>query len=167
MAFLILRHIALFLVFVLAQVLVFNRIHLFDCAVPLLYVYYVILFPANMPKWLALPLAFLLGLTIDSFSNTPGLSSFSLTLVAFIQPYLLQLYLDRESREDFPPSVKEMGWMKFSTFAFMLTFVFCVVYFSLDAFSFNNFLHWLESVAGSLTLTLLTILVFDSVRKTP
>lgn len=138
---------------------------MFDCVTPLFFVYYVITYPSKMPKWLGLPLAFFLGVAIDMFSNTPGLSSASLTLTAFIQPYLLQLYQDKESRDDLSPSIATMGWMKFSTFSFFLTTVFCIVYFTLDAFNFDHILLWLCATGGSWLLTYIFILVIDSVKK--
>lgn len=49
-----------FLVFVLAQALVLGRIHLFNCATPLLYVYFVTSFPRNYPKWGTLLWSFML-----------------------------------------------------------------------------------------------------------
>ena len=45
--------------------------------------------------------AFLMGLTIDTFSNTPGVASASLTLIAALQPFVLQLFIPRDSSENF------------------------------------------------------------------
>ena len=69
-----LRRIVIFLSLCMVQVLMFNRIQLFGCATPLLYVYYVILFPRDYPKWSILLQSFALGLVIDTFSNTPGVA---------------------------------------------------------------------------------------------
>lgn len=78
-----------FLVFVLAQAMVLGRIHLFGVATPLLYVYFVTQLPRNYPKWASLLWGFMMGLLVDIFSNTPGMASASLTLIAAIQPYYL------------------------------------------------------------------------------
>ena len=102
-----LKRVLWFFLFVLAQVFVFGRIHLFHYATPLFYVYFVALFPRNYPKWSILVWSFLLGLVIDTFSNTPGLSSFSLTLIAAIQPYAFEIFVSREAAEnlDHPPKL--------------------------------------------------------------
>ena len=63
----------------LAQALVLNRIHLFSFATPLLYVYMVLLFRRNYPHWGVLIWCFFMGLVVDSFSNTPGLATASMT----------------------------------------------------------------------------------------
>lgn len=46
-----LKRAALFVVFILVQTMILGRIHLFGFATPLLYVYFVLLFPRNYPKW--------------------------------------------------------------------------------------------------------------------
>ena len=55
----------------------------------------------NYPQWAMLIWAFLMGLTIDTFSNTPGVASASLTLIAALQPYVLQLFIPRDSSDNF------------------------------------------------------------------
>ena len=50
------QRIVMMVVFCLVQVMVLNRIHVFNCATPLLYVYFAIMFPRNYPRW-AIPSA--------------------------------------------------------------------------------------------------------------
>lgn len=64
------RGIVVCLVLVLVQALVLNHIHLFGCAMPLFYVYLVLLYPRNYARWGLLLWGFFLGLVIDIFSNT-------------------------------------------------------------------------------------------------
>ena len=106
MAIDILRRLLTLVVFCLIQALVLNQIHLFDCATPLLYVYFVIMFPRNYPKWGVLLWSFAMGLCIDMFSNTPGMASASLTLIGALQPYLLELFLPRDAEENIKSSVE-------------------------------------------------------------
>ena len=120
----ILKRVLWFFLFVLAQVFVFGRIHLFHYATPLFYVYFVALFPRNYPKWSILVWSFLLGLVIDTFSNTPGLSSFSLTLIAAIQPYVFEIFVSREAAENLEPSAKAIGPLKYSAYISMLAFLY-------------------------------------------
>ncbi len=154
----------LIIVFAVAHVLLLGHIHLFGMVMPLLYVYYVILFPRKYPIWLQLPLCFLMGLFVDIFNNTPGLSAASLTLVGFVQPYLLGLYLKKEEEQNFRPSIASMGFMKFTTYALLLTLLFCLTYFTLEIGSYYYWLEWVEACFGSLLLTLLLIVLIDSMR---
>ena len=71
----------LLILFSLVQVLVCNQIHLFGFATPLVYVYFVILFQRNYPKWAILLWSFSLGLLIDVFSNIPGVAAGAMTLL--------------------------------------------------------------------------------------
>lgn len=160
----ILKRVGLLIIFIIAQALVLGHIHLFDCATPLLYVYFALLLPRDHPRWASLLLCFLLGLGIDTFSNTPGLAAASMTLIGFVQPYILSLYLDREDAEDFKPSIATMGWGKYISYAFFLIFLFCVAFFSIEAFNFFNWQQWMMCIGGSFLVTIILIIVIDSVR---
>ncbi len=161
----VLKTLGTFLVFLLVQVLVLNQVHLFDSATPLLYIYMVLLFPRNYPKWGMLAWAFAMGLGVDMFSNTPGVAAASLTLVALLRPYLLGLFLQRESAEDLVPSMKVLGFGRYLFFAFIIVFTYCLVFFSLEAFSFFNWMQWLFCVGGSTLLTLVLVMVLDNLRS--
>jgi len=161
----LLKRLGLFVVLTLVQILVLNHIHLFDLAIPLLYIYFVITFRRNTPKWIILLWSFALGLAIDIFSNTPGLAAGTLTLIAIIQPYLLELFVPRDSIEDLPTSVSSLGIGKFITFSSILTVFFCLIFFALEAFTFFNWVHWLAMSGSSAVLTLILIVAIESIRK--
>lgn len=160
-----LRRLFVFVLLCLAQALVLNRIQLFHCAMPLLYVYLAIVFPRNYPRWAILLWCFAMGVCVDAFSNTPGVAAASMTLVGVLQPYLLELFLPRDAEEEIKSSVKALGLGKFSTLASILTLLYCLVFFAIESFNFFNWLYWLECVAGSTLITLVLILTLESVRK--
>ena len=160
-----LKRIALFLVFVLAQALVLGGIHLFNCATPLLYVYFVMMFPRNYPKWALLLWSFSMGLLIDVLFNTPGLAAASITLIAAIQPYLLEAFTTQDSAENLEPTLKTLGWKKYTTYAVMTVLIFCIVIYSLEMFSFFNLLHWAMCIIGSTLITLVFIFTFEIARS--
>ncbi len=149
----------------LAQALVLNRIQLFHCATPLLYVYFVLTFRRGYPKWAILLWSFVMGLTIDMFANTPGVATGSLTLIGALQPYVLELFLPHEADEHMPVKAAVMGWGNFVTYTFLLVLLFCLVFFTLETFSFFNWLHWLECIGGSTLLTIVLILTLENTRK--
>jgi rod shape-determining protein MreD len=109
--------------------------------------------------------SFFLGLFADLFSNTPGLGAASLTLMAFVQPYLLDLFIPREAPENMRSAVATMGFGKFATFAFTLVFAYCVVFFTLEAFTFFNWIEWVLTIIGSTVLTLALVLTLETIRK--
>ena len=159
------RRLLLYAVLVLAQALVLNHIHLFGYATPLLYVYFVVSFPRNYPKWGILLWSFLLGLNIDAFSNTPGVAASAMTLIGLLQPYVLELFMQRDSEDDFQPSINSMGAGKYIYFTLLLTFIYCIVFFTVEMFTFFNWLQWILNILTSTLLSLLFIVVIDSLRK--
>jgi rod shape-determining protein MreD len=160
----LLKRAILFLIFIMAQALVFGGIHLFNCVTPLFYVYFVTMFPRNYPKWAILLWSFFMGLLIDIFSNTPGLAAASLTLIAAIQPYLLEAFVPHDAADNLEPSIRSLGLQKFSIYNIILVFIYCVSLFSLEMFSFFNLTQWLMCVVGSTLITLVLIFTFEIAR---
>lgn len=160
----IIRRLLSFLILVLVQALVCNHVHVLGYATPLPYVYFSLTFSRNYPRWAILLWCFVLGLTVDVFSNTPGLASGALTLIGLLQPYVLSIFMTREHAENFRPRLATMGFVKYCLFAMLLVFLFCLTLFSLEAFSFFNWQHWLFSILGSSIITFVIVLAIENVR---
>ncbi|MCI6182133.1 MAG: rod shape-determining protein MreD [Prevotella sp.] len=154
-----------FVVMLVVQALLLNNIHLFGCSTPLLYVYVILMARRDFPRWGLLLFGFLLGLGVDMFSNTPGVGACSMTLLAFVQPMLMKLFLPRDSADDFQPGIPSLGLMKFVYFSFISIFLYSLVFFTLEMFNFFNWTLWALSVGGSTLLTLLLVIVIDNFRN--
>ena len=157
--------IMMFVVLLLVQVLILNHIHLFQIATPLLYVYFVLTFRMDTPKWVVLTSSFGLGLLIDIFSNTAGMATGSMTLIAMVQPYLLQFLAPRDAGDNIQASAASLGFGKFAFLCTVQVFVYCFLFFALEAFSFFDWQLWGLRALGSALLTLLMILAIESVRS--
>lgn len=160
-----LKRFGLFLLFCLVQALVFNHIHLLGCATPLLYVMFVLLFRRNYPKWGILLWSFALGLSIDTLSNTPGVSAASLTLLGALQPYVLEAFIPRDCVDDLLPGMRTLGVAKYIYYVIIMAFVYSLAFFSLEMFNFFNWQHWAECIGGSWILTVLLILAIENTRR--
>lgn len=161
----LIKRILIFLVICLAQVLVLNHIHLLGCATPLLYIYIVLLFKRNYPKWAILLWCFAIGLCIDTFSNTPGIGAASMTLLGLLQPYILEPFIPRDSEENLEPGMKSLGVSSFVYYTIICVFIYNTTFFSLEAFNFYNWQQWLAYIAGSTILTSILILVIENLRR--
>ena len=161
----LINRLVMFVALFVAQVLILNHVHLLGVGTPLLYVYFAITFRRNFPKWLVLVSCFLLGLLIDVFSNTPGLAASTMTLVALAQTYLIELVAPRDSAEDLEASAKVLGLTKFVTLSALLTLLYCLVFFALEAFNFFDVLLWLARSVISFVLTMVLILAVERVRS--
>lgn len=153
------------MVFLFVQVMVLGRIHLFGVATALLYVYFILQTTPNYPKWGSLLWAFFLGLFIDIFSNTPGLAAASLTAVAAVQPYWVKIFLTQDASDYFVPSFKTLGILKYIYYSLPMVLLFCLLFFTLEQFSFFHVAYWLLCIAGSTLLTMVLILTFEFAKK--
>ena len=158
----LLKRLGAFVALCLVQAMILNQIHLFGVATPLLFVYFVITFRRNYPKWAILLWCFALGVCVDTFSNTPGVGAASLTLLGAVQPYLLELFTPRDSAEDMPPTMKAMGVAKYIYFASICIVIQTITFFALEAFSFFNWQQWLICVASSTVLTIILVLTIEN-----
>lgn len=160
-----LRRLLVFVLLCLVQVLVLGRIQLFHMAWPLLYVYFVIIFPRHYPHWVILIWSFALGLCMDMFTNTPGVAAAALTLTGMLQPYLLELFLPRDAEENIKASAASLGMWRFASLAAILTAIYCLTYFALEQFTFFNWLYWLQCAGSSALLSFILMMTLESVRK--
>ena len=154
----------LFVLLCALQVFVFNHFQLFGCAMPLVYLYFVITMRKGTPRWAMMAWAFAMGLTLDTLTNTPGVAAASMTFAAMMQPYVLDLFMVREGNDDILPSMSTIGTKPFVNYTVVMTAIYGVVYFTLDTFSFVNWVRLVECVLGSTVLTASLILAADTLR---
>lgn len=159
------NRLVMFVVLLVVQVLVLNHVWLLNVATPLLYVYFAITFPRNTEKGEVLGWCFFLGLLIDIFSNTPGLAAGTLTFIGMTQTYLVELFVPRDSVENLEVSAATLGWGKFSMLSGILTLIYCLLFFILEAFNFFDWQLWILRAVFSTVLTLLLMLAIESVRS--
>lgn len=160
-----LKRAALFAILLLAQGMVFNHIHLFGFATPLLTPLFVLHQRRNGTRWAMLMWCFALGLCTDIFANTPGVAAASLTLTGMVQPLMARLFAPRDSAEDFKPSLRTMSAGKYFWYTTMLVAVYAAAFFSLEYFSYFDWLWWIECFGGSLVLSLVLILALEHLRS--
>lgn len=158
----------IFVVSVVLQVLVFNNILIGRMISPFFYILFLILLPFNTPRALLLLLAFILGLSIDVFTNTIGVHAFACVLTAFIRPGVLSVIATRETLESVSaPRVENMSLQWFAGYACFLIAIHHLVLFYVEAFTFEGFLFtFLRVILSSiLTLTLIVLSQFLIFRK--
>ncbi len=149
------------------QVLVFDNILLWDAVRPLPYVYLILKFSTGTGRCETMLWAFVLGLVIDIFGNTPGANAAALTLAAFARPTLLQLFVTRDAQNDeaVVPSAATFGPAAF--FKYMLSFVLLhhAVSIVLIQFSLDNIGGLLLRILGCSAMTVVFIFAFEMIRK--
>ena len=154
------------LALVVVQVMVCNHIHLMGYATPMLYVLFLVYFPLNSNRIGNMVWAFVMGLFIDAFSNTPGeAAGGALTLTAFIQWPLLHASAPKDCLEDMVPTYKNMGWWNHIRYLFILVAVHHTAFYLLESFSFLHFTELLITYGSSLLLSFVIILILETLRN--
>src|SRR3569833_881669 len=74
-----------FITVVFILVFLLKNISLYDVPPSYFYILFILLLPFDVPNVLLFALAFILGLTIDAFYDTPGLHAGASVLLAFVR----------------------------------------------------------------------------------
>ena len=159
-----------FVVLVLFQVLVINHIRLGGYVHPYIYLIFVMLLPLSTPKWQLLVLGFVLGLSVDLFTGTPGLHAGATTLMAFCRPSIIKLVSGNQKFENVDePNLGQLGGLWFFRYALCMVLVHHFALFFLESFSFRLIgqvlLRILLSVPVSIFLIMMILFIFKSDKK--
>ena len=158
-------HIAiLYIALLLVQVLICNHIVLFNVAVPLVFIYFILRCPVNMNTNLLLTLSFAMGFMIDISCDTLGVNSLSCTVLAILKKPLFYAYVQHDDRAgEVIPSISNLGIMTYSKYLLSATAIYCLMVFSLEYFSIEAIQDILISAASSALLTFCVLLGLDSI----
>ena len=159
-----LQFVILGLVLVLAQVLVFNHICLFNVGVPMVFIYLIVRLPVTLALNWVLTIGFFLGLIVDVFSDTYGMNAVACTVLAMIRRPVLRLYVPREEDLTRPePSMLSLGAGVYMKYLLTLTLIYCALIFTIEAFTFFNPLQLLLRIIFSTLLSMIIMLGIDSI----
>ena len=157
----VVKNIVRFLLLVLLQVFVFNKMNLFGYLNPFVYVLFIILLPFQTNKLLLLLLAFGTGLTIDIFGDTPGLHTSATVFMAFLRPSLIRGFFGRiEFTQNEEPSIKKLGFGGFSRYMIVLVVAHHFVLFFMETLSFSRFFDILKTTLLSSLLSVILIYIY-------
>jgi rod shape-determining protein MreD len=141
----------------------FNEIHLFGFATPLLYVYFIIKLPVNLNRNAVFLLSALIGLLIDLLSFTLGINMLAGIFVGFFRFYFLKLFAPRDVFESYSPSFSTFGRALFLRYAALMILLHQLVLFVAESFSLFEPGLLVLRIVGSFILTMLFIFAFESV----
>jgi len=106
--------------------------------------------------------AFLLGLVIDVFTNTPGLNASACVAMAFARPFVIRIIsTGSESPIGINPTIKNQGIKWFLYYAIILIFVHHFILFYLVIFRFHEFFQTLFRTLISSAITLVFVLISE------
>ncbi len=156
----IIKYVLLFILLVLLQVLILNRISFLGYAVPFAYIYFILKLPIGYNRGLTTFLGFLLGFIIDIFCNTPGINAAATTFIGFICRPVQNLFFIVDDYDDQTPSLKLLR-ASFMKFAIFMTLIHHIVLVSIESFSYFNIQLVLFRIFLSSILTTAIIFAFE------
>lgn len=166
------KNIIRFMLFILVQVYVLDKIRLHQMVTPYLYFLFILWLPFKMNRTLLMLIAVVLGFTLDSFRHHPGFHMAACLLVAYVRPFLINILIPQEGAETSydEPSFKSMGgFLPYFIYAGVLCLLHNTWLFFLEAWQFGDtwyfFIKTILSTSISLLLILITELIFSRKQK--
>jgi len=149
-----------FFLLVLLQILVFNNIQFSGYVNPYVYILFIFMLPFETPGYLLLILAFILGLIIDLFSNTPGMHSFATVLMAFVRPSLLRAIAPRDDYQPgTTPSLHDYGFIWYFKYTVTLTLIHHTTLFFIEVYDLSYILSTIWRIMASSIFTLIFVFI--------
>lgn len=156
------------MVLLLTQVIICNHINFLGYINPYIYIIFILLFPINSNQLVLLLVSFLLGMSIDMFSDSGGVHAAASVCLAYVRPVLLKssfgLLYEHQSVKF---SNTELGSL--ITYVTVSAVIHHLVLFSLEIFNISSILLILKKTLFSSIFTIivsvLIIILFSRNRK--
>lgn len=158
----ILKHIVRFAFLLLFQTMVLNQLEIGWGIQIMVYPIFVFLLPFEMSTSLIMLLAFIMGMLIDSISNTYGLHTSALVLMAYFRPIIFKAFAPREGYDQLKEgNIYEMGrpWF-FSVFSILL-FIHHLWFFLVEMFRFDAIVFVLQKTILSFIISFIFCLLLQ------
>ena len=166
---LLIRYGIYFVVLYLLQILGFNYVQIGTGLFPAVYLLIIILLPIEINKVWLLMAAFAVGMIMDISNDTIAINTSALVFATFFRPFILQLLSGRDGYETGKlPTYKNYGINWFIFYSLIFVFLYELVYFGLDIFSFAKIgVILLKTVVGTLyTVSFIVLLHLLFFRNT-
>lgn len=162
---LLLQNIFRFILLIAIQVFVLNNIHFMGFINPYIYILFILLWPVKLQRWAGLLLAFVTGLIIDMFNNTPGIHAASAVAIAFLRNPVISIFTSIEEGSNPVPSFYTFGVGAFVKYVITLTFIHHFLLYMLEVFTWTDFSQTLLRITVNTFITVVIILGVQSLNK--
>jgi hypothetical protein len=157
-----LLYVVYFVLYLMAQVMLFRQLVLFNTAFCFVYVAFILLLPIETNPMMLMLTGFLLGFGIDIFYDSLGLHALSLVFVAYLRNYWLGTITPQGGYDAGQgPTMAVNGVQWFMVYAIPLVFIHHAVLFFAEAGGFGIFWFTMSKVMTSLLFTMSVILLFQ------
>lgn len=151
-----------FVLMVLLQTLVFNQLEIGLGIHPMIYPMFIMLLPFNTNPVLLLLIAFVMGISIDVFSNTGGLHASSLLVFALFRPIIFKAFSPRDGYDSSKEgSVYEMGHLWFFYCFGILLLIHHLWFFFMEVFKFSELFYVFRKLLFTLPVSYLLVILLQ------
>ena len=160
----LLKNSARFILLLLIQIIILNEIPpIHQFITPYLYFIFILWLPFGTSRIATTLLGFVIGYTLDMFTNTPGLHAAAASLIGYIRPTILNILLAQEVSEELSkePSIGTMGWGPFMIYLFSITFIHHFYLVLLEWLQFGDFGYFIGKVFFTSIMSMLLILLAE------
>ncbi|QBA65000.1 rod shape-determining protein MreD [Muriicola soli] len=157
-----------FVLLILAQVLVFNRLNFLGFINPMIYLLFLYWYPIKQRQSVFIIIGFILGFIIDIFSDTLAFHAVACTTMAFFRPAIMRFVFGVNFEFQ---SFKLSNTTKAQQITFLAFLIIGhhTIFFLLEIFSFSHLLLLLKKTvstsAGTLVLSILIISLFSAEKE--
>lgn len=155
------QHLIWFAALLSFQVLFLDNIHFLNVFFPMIYIYAILRLPSSLSPSIVLIISFLTGLTVDVFSNTPGMHASATTLLGFLRYPVLRLFVLKEDLVNREVSISWLGGTIFWKYCVILVLIHHTALFLLESFTLLNIQELLIKIPVCSLLTLVFILAME------
>lgn len=153
------RYLLLFVILVLFQILILNNIWFSGTINPQMYILVIILLPLNTPGWFLLITAFLLGLVIDTFSDSIAIHTTATVFMAFCRPAIIRILKGKIPDDEADiPSFAFFGTFPLIVFIVVTVLLHHTVLFFMEIFRFDELSQTLRRIALSSSISILFVI---------
>lgn len=151
------------IVFILVQVYILDKIHLHRFVIPVLYYLFILWLPFSLSRISLLLIGFATGLSLDYFTNTPGLHAAACVLIAYARPFIINLLTPKDSAEFNyrEPSPRAMGWTPYTVYAFVMTLLHHTYLYLLEWLDLGNPVAFAIKVGATTGISMLLIFTVE------
>ena len=151
-----------FVLFIPAQVLIMDNIHLFRLVTPFLYLYIIIKIPVNISRSSVIAISFFVGIVIDVFSNTLGMHAAACSLAGMIRNPLMTTFSAKDLTENDTPSFRTFGVAGFMKYVISLVIIHHIGLFFIESISLFDPIFLIFRIFANVFFTVLFIFIIEA-----
>ena len=153
-----------YIVVMMLQVLLFNRLQFFGLCHPYIYVVCLLMMPITLPHWVDMLIGAAVGFGMDIFCNSLGVHMAACILIMFVRRYLLGAIVVDKDRLNEQISLRAIDMVALLKYVIILVLLHHLAVFSIAAWSLMHIGFVLLETLVSSTITILLIIGYNALK---